>query len=475
MSHTKIKHIGTESIDSRLEHILETITRIPSVVGAPVCLPDVHIKEKTEAPASFVVATAGTIIPELTAPSVGCGMGVLATSLDRASVHPEMFERFYTAMRQHLGPKYSFLKNMFLWLGLTHRPQQKYDFMPSELQNIIYRGASAAAQKYNVPEATLNHIEYGGNAMDPELARMFKPHDLLPRSAWISGLHNIGYGFKGNHFLEIQYVDEIIDEDTARVWGLKKDQVVIMYHGGGGAVSHYVGRYFAKRKKKSSRERFTLFAAKMLFHFGSWRGITHARERWHYYFRPKQFQEVPLDSYEGKRLLAATQASLNYSYAFRLAISKRIMDSLVGAFGTSAKASLLWDTIHNSIVPENINGKDVVVHRHTATRVFEGKPVIVSGSSTTSSYLGVGLAGADHHLFSADHGAGETIKRFVRERKVTTHPQEFKTYIYTTKPPHVQVATHITDGGIDHVMKSLVDANITRPVVKLRPLAVFKG
>ena len=96
MPHTKIKHIGAESIDPRLEHILQAITRIPSVVGAPVCLPDVHIKEKTEAPASFVVATVGTIIPELTAASVGCGMGVLATSLTRADVQPEKFEKFYT-------------------------------------------------------------------------------------------------------------------------------------------------------------------------------------------------------------------------------------------------------------------------------------------------------------------------------------------------------------------------------------------
>jgi len=475
MPHTKIKHIGAESIDPRLEHILEAITRIPSVVGAPVCLPDVHIKEKTEAPASFVVATVGTIIPELTAPSVGCGMGVLATSLTRADVQPEAFKKFYTAMRGHLGPRYGFYKNLLLWLGILKRPRNKYDFTPWELEDIIYNGASGAARKYNVPESTLSHIEYGGNVMDPELARMFKPHDLLPRSAWISGLHDIGYGFKGNHFLEIQYVDEIFDEATARAWDLKKDQIIIMYHGGGGAVSHYVGRYFANRKKNKRREKPTLFFAKLLFHFGSRGSIKHVQDRWRYYFRPHPFQEVPLESYEGKRLLAATQASLNYSYAFRLAIAKRIMDSLAEAFGPDAHASLLWDTIHNSIARETIGEQQVVIHRHTATRVFESKPVIVSGFNTTSSYIGIGLHAADENLFSADHGAGKTIKKFTETGKVTSHPQALKTYIYTTKPPYIETVTHITDEGVDHVMNSLADAGITRPVVKLRPLAVFKG
>jgi len=435
------------------------------------------MKEKTEAPCSFVAATKDAIIPELTAPSVGCGMGLIATSLTRADITPKALDAFYAEMRAHRGARYGTLKNIALWFGILQRPQNKYDFSDADLADAARNGAKAAVQKYNLPQEILEHVEYGGDAMDQETEKIFPLSSLLPRAAWVSGKHDIGYGFKGNHFLEVQYVEKIADEETARSWGLQQGQIVIMYHGGGGAVSHYVGRYFARRKKdtNSVRSRAFLFVAKLLFHFGSREGIRYASERWRYYFHPKPFQEIPADSYEGRRLLAATAASLNYSYAFRMGIVKRVFDALHIPFGERTETRLVWDTIHNAIRKEHIGEREYIVHRHTATRTFPGKPVIISGFNNTNSYLGIGLPNAEEHLFSADHGAGETIKQHSTNGKTQAHPENHITEIHTTKPPYKEKVPHITNEGLDAVTRPLEEAGVMRPVAYLRPIAVFKG
>lgn len=469
--------MGCDLTDQKLTQILEQITSLPSLARPVVCLPDIHMKEKTEAPASFVAATDDVVIPELTAPSVGCGMGVVATTLTRADITAEKLEMFYAQMQRHRGPKYGTLDNIFLWLGIKKRPHNIYDFTKEELIEAVQDGARSAVKKYNLPSETLEHVEYRGDAMKSEIERAIRISSILPRAAFASGRHDIGYGFKGNHFLEIQYVETVADQQTAHAWGLDSGTVVIMYHGGGGAVSHYLGRYFARRKKDSASLRSHLFQflGKLVFHFGSFEGLRHLGERWRYYIVPKQFQEVPAHSLEGMRLLASIAASLNYSYAFRMAIVKRIQDALKATFGLATNAHLVWDTIHNSIRPETIGTKEYIVHRHTATRIFEGRPVLIAGFNNTNSYIGIGLPRAEEHLFSADHGAGETIKRNHAAGASQKHPEGHTTDIYTSKPPYKKTTPHITNEGLDAVIKPLEEIGAMRPVVYTRPIAVFKG
>lgn len=441
-----------------------------------VCLPDLHLKERTEAPSSFAAATENTIVPELTAPSVGCGMGMIATSLFIKDIDYKFFESFYASMRTGLGPRFGYFKNTLLWLGLLRRPHGKHDLTLKEFEDIIKRGAVAAVQKYNLPPETLDHVEYQGSMYTEEEQKSLNLKHILPHISYRSGRHDLGYGFRGNHFLEIQYVEEMIDIKTARDWGLREGMIVIMYHGGGGAVSYHVGRYFGNRKKNTLRQKIVLNILKALFHFGNPREWVFAPLRLKYYFFPKPFQEIPTTSPEGKRLWDATRASLNYSYAFRMAIVRRVLDSLkIASPKKEPVASLIWDSAHNSIVEETIDGKKVFVHRHTANRVFDGKPVFVSGFNTTNSYLAVGMPDAEKHLFASDHGAGVTIKNFADQGLSKTHPKNYVTHIYQTRSPFKRVVEHITNEGIDYVMQKLEEEKILKPVAKLRPLAVFKG
>jgi tRNA-splicing ligase RtcB len=476
MELAKVHALGCDLSGEQTQYILNKILGLKSIALPLVCLPDLHVKQRTEGPSSFAAATNGTIVPELTAPSVGCGMGIVATNLTVKNLNNEIFEKFFNAMQENLGPRYGLAKNFLLWLGIKKRPKKKYDISVEELKSFIREGAPAAIKKYGFAASMEYNIEYGGSVFSEEEKLHLRFQDILPRSSFKNGLHDLGYGFKGNHFLEIQYVEEILDGELAATWGLKENQMVIMYHGGGGIVPYHVGRYYGNRKKNSPREKVFLFVLKILFHLFGSRGIKFAPKRLRYYIFPQEFQEIPLESEEGKRLMLAIKAASNYSYAFRVAIVRRIVDSLQKTLEKKdIEVNLIWDTTHNSIMKEDISGKEVIVHRHTATRTFEGKPVIISGFNTTNSYIGVGLPNAEQHLFSADHGAGETIKKFEEKNLTSAHPKNFTTHIYRTKPPFKRIVSHITNEGLDYVMENLQNEGITRPIVRLRPLAVFKG
>ena len=172
----------------------------------------------------------------------------------------------------------------------------------------------------------------------------------------------------------------------------------------------------------------------------------------------------------------ATKASLNYSFAFRMAGIRRIWDSLKKAVpGKEISIKVIWDSVHNSIQEEEINGKKAIVHRHTANKAYEGKPVIVSGYNTTCSYIAVGLSGTDSTLYSSDHGAGVTIKKMEKEGISKKHPKNYTTHIYQTRSPFKRIKHHITEEGIEFVLKKLEEEKVLKPAVRLRPLAVFKG
>ena len=472
----KVHLLGCDTSDPTIQHVLKQILSLKSLALPPVCLPDLLMKPRVEAPASFAAATRDTIIPDLSAPSVGCGMGIAKTTLTRDDIDHLFFERFFEAMRGNLGPRYGFFKNCFLWLGLFKRPKQAYDLSREEFECVIREGASAVIEKYRFSPSLLDAIEYRGSLFDEHEQKNLTIKNILPRVSFKTGMHDLGYGFKGNHFLEIQYVEKILDPVVAKKWDIAPDQIMIMFHGGGGAVPYHVGRYYGNRKKNTMRQKIGLAILKTFFHFGSWEGFSNLRQRFHFYFWPRLFTEIPAHSAEGKRLMQALKAALNYSYAFRVAMLKRIQESIKKTAGNSnVEISLVWDAIHNSILPETINGESVMVHRHTANRAHPGKPLIVSGFNTTCSYLALALPGAEARLFSADHGAGGVIKRFEARGQSRAHSDKHKTLIYQSKKPHVREAAHITDEGINHVMNHLERESIARPVIRLRPLAVFKG
>ncbi len=449
---------------------------VKSLALPPLCLPNIHPKAGLESPPQFVAATLGTIVPQLSAPAMNCGMSVFKTTLSREDFSESFLKEFAARLRRGVSARKGKFRAALEWLcfptnvrSVKSRTFDKgYDISKSELEDFFLYGAKAAVGKYNLPETELDHMEYRGDVLEEQEKNSINFKNLVPRSSYINGRHEMGYNFGGNHFLEFHYVEGIKDAETARAWGISQNQILMFYHGGGGHATYHLGRYFGRREKNTPQEKFILFFLKFFFHFGSWEGVKNFSARWKAYFSRRPFPEIPLNSAEGARLMQSIKIALNYGYAFRTALLRRIKDAL-----SKGDAAFLWDAAHNSIMQENIGGQDLIVHRQDAMRVSPGKPVMVAGFNTLS-YLGIGQEGAITSLFSSTPSAGKTIAKYKKEGLSRPDPEHF-TLVSKRKEKEIKREEGITSEGLFAVVRELEEAGIVKPVAYLRPMGLIKG
>lgn len=458
------ENITFPEVADKIKHIK---TYVPSLARSLVCLPNIHPKAGLEAPPQFVAATKDTIVPQLTAPAMNCGMSIYKTNLTRYDFSEEFLKDFALRLRAGVHPWIGKWKTALQWIGLYNRSTTIYDLTEDELKDIFLNGAPAALQRYRLPLNEIEYMEYGGCVLSEEEKKELHLKHLVPHSAWKNARHEMGYNFGGNHFLEFQYVEKIMDPETATQWGIREDQIVLFYHGGGGHATYHLGRYFGRREKNTRFEKFILFWLKLFFHFGSWEGMRHIGTRWYAYFSRAPFPATPLNSPEGKRLMQSVKIALNYGYAFRVALLRRINDALL-----KGSASFLWDAAHNSIMEEQINDEHMIVHRQDAVRVFNEKPLMVAGFNTLS-YLGVGSE-TESSLRSATPSAGKTIIQFKEKGKSKEDPQHHM-WISKRKEKELKKVPLQSPEGLFAVTNELEQTGIVRPVAYLRPLGTIKG
>lgn len=457
--------------DPEIRGKLENIARVKSMARGPLCLPNIHPKAGLESPPQFVAATQNTIVPMLTAPAMNCGMSVFKTTLTKDDFSEEFLQTFAANLRSRVAPRISRMQTFLQWLGLSQRPFLQYDLSNKELENFFLNGSKAAVQKYNLPKDELDRIEYNGCVLSEDEKKDINFKSLVPRSSYTNGRHELGYNFGGNHFLELQYIEKILDEKKAQEWGLKENQIVMFYHGGGGHATYHLGRYFARRQKNTPTEKIILFFLKLGFHFGSIEGLKNFRIRWYAYFSRKPFPEIPLDTPEGKRLWQSIQIGLNYGYAFRTALLRRIKDALPAG----KDASFIWDAAHNSIMQENVDGQTLIVHRQDAMHVTPGKPVMIAGFNNTLSYLGQGSAGGSKTLWSCTPSASKTIAQAIEKGISKPENPPHTTLVSKRKNKELARKEHVTSEGLFEVVHELENEDIIQAVAYLRPLGGLKG
>jgi tRNA-splicing ligase RtcB len=224
--------------------------------------------------------------------------------------------------------------------------------------------------------------------------------------------------------------------------------------------------------------------AKPLAHLASARSVSQIRERLALYFGEGS-QAIDRDGAEGRRLLLANRAAMNYGFAFRAATYANLVAVAERFFGIRGSA-LVVDSPHNSIYEEDVDGEPAVVHRHNACRAYPatkissgtvfgdvGQALLLPGTHRTSSYLCVASDGASKSLYSACHGAGTVIDQLERAGVSRPHPDRPATlrFAYSDKAP--SVVPHLDDRGVDAALGILADADLVRPVARMRPMAVL--
>ena len=224
------------------------------------------------------------------------------------------------------------------------------------------------------------------------------------------GANQLGTIGSGNHFVEVDYVSEIYDEEIARAFGLTKNQVVVLIHTGSRGLGHQVATDYIKK----------IAAAMAEF------GID---------VPDRQLACVPLSSDLGQDYFKAMCAAANYAWCNREVIAWEIRKAWAALFGTDTSLRLMYDVAHNIAKIEthtlNAHTGEVIVHRKGATRAFApgnpelpdayrdvGQPVIIPGSMGTSSYVLAGAAGSMEITFgSCCHGAGRRLSRTAAKKQ----------------------------------------------------------
>jgi tRNA-splicing ligase RtcB len=335
-----------------------------------------------------------------------------------------------------------------------------------DLDDILASGINWSVKHGYAEQNDLTHIESQGCISGAD------PHKVS-QEAKERGLDQLGTLGSGNHFAEIDFVDEIYDESTAQVFGLRKNQIVVLVHTGSRGLGHQVA---------------TDYIQKMAGAMGTY-GIT---------IPDQELACVPLSSPEGKDYFAAMSAAANFAWTNRQFITWHIRQVWKQQFGESEKLTLLYDLAHNiaKIETHVVAGKKqpLLVHRKGATRAFgpnhpelpaefaiTGQPVLIPGSMGTSSYV---MAGCEQSmnmsLGSSCHGAGRRMSRASAKRIMqgkTVREQLFSQGIHVQAGSMSDLAEEAPFAykDVDQVIEVVQTAGIAKKVARLKPCVVIKG
>lgn len=420
-------------------------TRHPEggAVARACATPDFHPGETV--PVGAVVATtADMVIPQAIGTDINCGM--------RLHVADIGIDRFLSR-KAELVEK---LKGDLL-LGTRDLP------MPTRAMRALFRtgclGWVEALRNGNGGAARpggLGQLERADfRQLERELERVYHlgsetgdeawvPDDLLPEDRESIRDGNLATVGGGNHFVEIQVVDEVVGRGRAWEWGVRAGQVTFMIHTGSRAVGQHVG--------------------------GRWK--EKAKELWPEGRKHPESGIFPVRGEAVGTYLAAMNTATNYAYLNRLLIAELVRLRMREVFGSDLEVPLVFDVPHNVILDEG----GLHVHRKGATPAHPGQPVLIPGSMGHPSWLLEGL-GEERFLSSASHGAGRAATRFEMGRQPRTEESlglRGVECITLNEDRRIEEAPAAYK-PIGPVVEIQVEAGIVRPVARMKPLLTFKA
>jgi tRNA-splicing ligase RtcB (3'-phosphate/5'-hydroxy nucleic acid ligase) len=436
-------------------------------LAAPAAvLPDFHLKADKEMPSSIAVATRDTIRPTMTCCSLNCGMALVALDVERPD--GRRIARFYDRVRERL----------------PYPPTYRPGLSTEDVIRCAVDGAHFAVERFGVDPAALERMEEGGRLDAEAYGGADRIRRELPWS--VKQLSRIRFATIGpsNHFVELQQVEEVLDSEAAGLLGVQHGQVTLQLHGGGGALAGELGVLFGRRKRFPRPMRVQMAVQKPLYHYARARSIDELRRRRALYFSGG-YPPVERAGAEGERLMLSNVMAMNYGFAFRLSAFAILTALTTEALG-AAESRLVVDSPHNTIYEEEVDGGTAVVHRHNAARAFPasrmaahpvfrrtGQPLLLPGTSRTSSYLCVAGEGARASLYSASHGAGSTIAEFAAKGLSRRDPRGRVTLRFSYSGNGPAVVDQLDDRGVDEALRILTRNGVLRPVARLRPFAVL--
>ena len=442
--------------DQALEQVAN-VAFLPGIVGHSMAMPDIH--RGYGFPIGGVAATRidrdGVISPGGVGFDINCGIRLLRTDLLENEVRPRLSNLIATLFREiHTGTGTG----------------GKLKLSNNDMDKILQEGAGwAVSQGYGDPD----DLE-----MTEEKGRMKIGSTSVvgdrPRKRGASQLGTLG---SGNHFLEIQAVDQILNYEAASSMGLhEKGQITIMIHCGSRGLGHQVCTDSLKTIETVGRQY----------------GID---------MPDRQLASVPVHSPEGETYLEAMRASANFAWANRQCIAHWTRECFEQIFSLSWRDMGIWqvyDVSHNmaKIESHEVDGQmtQLCVHRKGATRSFPpghpdipkryqdvGQPVLIPGDMGRYSFVAVGVPEAMKLSFgSCCHGAGRLesrtrAKKLLKGRDIRQELQEQGIIAMAQSWDSLAEEAPIAYKDVADVVRVSEEAGLCRNIVRLRPLGVIKG
>jgi tRNA-splicing ligase RtcB len=441
--------------DGSLEQVANAAT-LPGIVKASLAMPDIH--QGYGLPVGGVVATDvtdGVISPGGVGYDINCGVRLCRIGLRREDVVPrlgQLIDALAAAIPSGVGSR-----------GRVRLSAAE------ERRGPVREGARWAVRQGYGEAEDLGRIESGGvlPGADP---------DAVSTKAYERGRGQLGTLGSGNHFAEVQVVEEIRLPAVAAELGLELGQVTLMIHTGSRGLGHQVCTD-ALSVMQSAMRRYAIVLP------------------------DRQLACAPATSPEGQAYLGAMRAAANFAFANRQCLAHFARLAFEQALGLSPRAlafGLVYDVAHNIAKEEahEVDGRRrrVLVHRKGATRAFPaghpelspvyagvGQPVLIPGDMGRYSYVLVGAEGAMRETFgSTCHGAGRLLSRTaaVKQARGRSIGDELRARgIIARASGRESLAEEMSDAykDVKNVVEVVEQAGLSRVVARLTPLGVVKG
>jgi len=412
-------------------------------VNKVVLFPDSFTKEKylhagykiTIPSSSAIASQINYFYPQFRTRGINCGMTAMALPLRRDELSQKFINNLFNKI----------LYSLFYYFSYRFRQPlitNHYDLSLNEFYSILEKGAKAYAEIHNLNPEDVKNIEFSGIFKEVNL----KSAKIYLNNKWLNQRtirlrNSFGRYFGGNHFFEIQTVENV-NSNCKLSSVLKKDQVVIMYHTAGEALEDVVNQ--------------------------EWRNK---------YINIQNYQAIKPDNRAYQGFFTALNVAMNYGYAYRLATFAIINKAVKEIFGEQKECHLLLDKSHNHFRKENVNGQDMIIYRHNAECLLPKELAILSGNLDHPSYIVEGDDNMADCLYTIDHGLGGILEW--SKDKGNNTDNEVKLYRYkkgikAIGAKRVKRVPLVYNKFVDEYFKIMSENKILKPVVKLRPLINLK-
>jgi tRNA-splicing ligase RtcB len=446
--------ISSIKSDNAPEQVANVAT-LPGIIGKSMAMPDIHWGYGF--PIGGVAATSaedGVISPGGVGFDINCGVRLVKTNLMKHEMNTDKIKMITDEM----------FKNIPSGVGSA----AKLRLNKSQLEEVLEMGAKWGVDNGYGWEQDLAVLEEHGNM---EIADATHVSDKAKER----GKSQVGSLGAGNHFLEIQNVEEIYDAEAAKAYGVKDNQIVVMIHTGSRGCGHQI----------------------CTDHL---RVLENAVRKYDIRLPDRQLACAPVHSKEGESYFKAMACAANFAWCNRQMIVHWVRQSFERVLGMSAEdlgMGIIYDVCHNIAKVEEhiVEGKktSVYVHRKGATRSFGperkeiplhykkiGQPVLIPGDMGTESYLLKGTSHAEETFGSTCHGAGRVLSRSAAKRRWSGREVGRKLAekgIYVHPASWVVMAEESPDAykNVSQVVNATHGAGLSLKVARMTPLGVVKG